>query len=139
MIALPPDISISTNKERLDVSMIHTFLKQSYWAKGRTIETVEASIKNSFCFGVYHENQQIGFARVVSDCAIFAYIMDVFILESYRGQGLGLSLVNAILQDPQLNKVKKWMLGTQDAHALYQKVGFKPLESPEIFMTYIPS
>lgn len=125
---------ISTDKFLLDVSMIHTFLKNSYWAKNISRETVEKSIKNSVCFGVYEEKKQIGFARVISDYATSALLKDVFILESYRGQGLGKYLVKYILEYPELRDIPRWLLGTQDAHGLYRRYGFENLTDPERIM-----
>lgn len=139
MQVFPPNISISTNKDQLDVPMIHTFLKQAYWAKDREYDLVQKSIEHSMCFGIYYKQQQIGFARVVSDCSIFAYLMDVFIIEDYRGQGLGLLLIHFILQHPPLKAVQKWMLATKDAHALYKKVGFSKVQDSNKWMTYSPS
>lgn len=125
---------ISTNKSKLDISMIHDFLKSSYWAEDILRVTVETSIKNSLCFGIYENNKQIGFARVISDYATSALLRDVFILESYRGQGLGKWLINYILEYPELQNVQKWLLGTKDAHELYRRYGFQNLTAPETLM-----
>lgn len=138
-MVLPQNISISTNKDLLDLPMIQTFLRQSYWAKDRSPEIIQTSIEHSFCFGLYDNEQQIGFARVVSDCCIFAYIMDVFVLDNYRGQGLGKLLMQHILNESHLNKVKKWMLGTRDAHGLYRQIGFTDIPAPELWMQYVRS
>jgi len=136
---LPENISISTDKTLLNVSMIHDFLRQSYWAKDRSLETIQTSIEHSFCFGLYHNKQQIGFARVVSDCSIFAYIMDVFVLDDYRGQGLGKLFMQYILDESALKNVRKWMLGTRDAHGLYRQLGFTDIPAPELWMQWIRS
>lgn len=136
---LPENISISTDKTLLDVSMIHDFLGQSYWAKDRSFETIQTSIEHSFCFGLYHNKQQIGFARVISDCSVFAYIMDVFVLDNYRGQGLGKLLMQYILDESALKNVRKWMLGTRDAHGLYRQLGFTDIPAPELWMQSIRS
>jgi len=127
---------ISTNKTRLDINVIYQYLSQeSYWAKGRTLETTKISIENSLCFGVYNaEKQQVGFARVVTDYAVFAWLMDVFILKSFRGNGLGKQLITTILNHPELQNLKRWRLNTEDAHQLYTKFGFTIIEKPEIFM-----
>ena len=118
----------STDKSKLQFEMIHDFLcNQSYWAKGRTIEQVIRSIKHSECFGIYREDQQLGFARVISDFTIYAYLLDVFIVEQERGSGLGKFLMECIMSHPGL-KVKRWMLGTEDAHGLYQQYGFTSLK-----------
>lgn len=124
-------IRISQSKEELDVDMIHTFLQTTYWAEGRTRSAVETTIKNSICFGAYLDDQQIGFARVVSDHTIFAYMMDVFILPTHRGNGYGVALVNHIMTNSGLNEIQNWMLATDTAHGLYQKFGFHPLAKPE--------
>ena len=126
---------ISTDKSKLNISLIHEFLdKRSYWAKGRSLATVQKSIENSLCFGVYKDNEQVGFARVATDYAVFAWIMDVFIIEEYRKQGLGKLLMESILEYPDLQSLKKWGLATQDAHELYKKFGFKSLLHPEYIM-----
>ena len=117
--------SISTDKSKLDISMIHNFLKSSYWAENVLRVTIETSIKNSLCFGIYENNKQVGFARVISDYATSALFRDVFILESYRGQGLGKWLIKYILEYPELQNIQKWLLGTKDAHELYRRYVFK--------------
>lgn len=124
-------IKISTDKKKLDIDLIHEFLsKQSYWAKGRDIEIVKRSIENSLCFGVYSDDTQIGFARVVTDYAVFAWLLDVFILENYRGKGYGKMLMKAIMSHDKLQNLQRWGLGTDDAHGLYKQFGFKPLRNP---------
>ena len=130
---------ISTDKTLFDVDMIYDFLaNRSYWAKGRSRETVEKSIAGSMCFGVFDaENKQAGFARVVSDYAVFAWLLDVFILEDHRGKGLGKMLLTAIMSHEGLQGLKRWGLGTMDAHGLYEKFGFKLLSSPERMMELI--
>lgn len=127
-------ILISTDKSKLDVTTVHDFLRTSYWAKDILISVVEKSINNSLCFGVYDFDKQIGFARVISDYATFAYFADVFILEAYRGQGLGKWLVKSILEYSELQNIRTWLLSTADAHGLYQQFGFKNLPSPERMM-----
>lgn len=128
------DYLISTDKAKLDVEMIYSFVSKSYWGKERTLNEIKISIENSLCFGVYDNNKQIGFARVITDSILFANLLDVFILPSYQGLGLGKWLINTIFNIPELNKIKTWMLGTKDAHDLYKKVGFMPLEHPEWLM-----
>jgi GNAT superfamily N-acetyltransferase len=125
---------ISTESPRLDLDMIHGFLCQSYWAKGIPREVVARSIENSLCFGVYTGHQQIGFARVVSDYATYAYIGDVFVLEPYRGKGLSKWLMECIVNHPSLQKLRRWSLVTKDAHGLYEKFGFAPLTEPSRYM-----
>ena len=126
---------ISTDKSKLDVALIHRFLtNDSYWAKGRSIEVVKRSIENSICFGVYKGNDQVGFARVVSDHAVFAWILDVFVLESYRKHGLARLLMEAIMEHPDLQNLQRWGLTTEDAHGLYERYGFIKTKRPELFM-----
>jgi N-acetylglutamate synthase-like GNAT family acetyltransferase len=127
-------ISISVDKSKLDIDLIHEFLTNSYWAAGRNRELVEKTIEHSLCFGVYSNTKQIGFARVITDYVILAYVADVFILEPYRGIGLGKKLVGAVLSHPELQGIKKWMLATSDAHGLYSQFGFRPMSNPEKFM-----
>ena len=125
---------ISTDASRLDLRTVHNFLKTSYWAAGVPFEVVERSVENSMVFGVYSGEEQAGFARVVTDQATFAYLADVFVVETHRGQGLGKWLIEAILSHPDLQGVRRWMLATRDAHELYRRHGFDGLGSPEIFM-----
>ena len=127
---------LSTNPARLQVEAVHAYLSQeSYWAKGIPLAVVQRSIKNSLCFGVYTTtNQQVGFARVVSDLATFAYLADVFILEAHRGQGLSKWLMECIMQHPELQGLRRWSLATLDAHGLYTQFGFTPLAHPERMM-----
>lgn len=116
--------------------MIAAFLSErSYWAKGRTRERIETSIANSMCFGVYADNdQQVAFARVLSDFSVFAWIMDVFVLEDFRGKGLSKLLMSAIMEHPDLQGMERWGLGTKDAHGLYEQFGFRKLKTPETKM-----
>ena len=128
---------ISTDKQRLNLQVISDFLThRSYWARGRSLETISRSIENSLCFGVFEGPQQVGFARVVTDYAVFGWIGDLFILESYRKQGLSKWLVQCIIHHPDLVKVRRLILATKDAHELYRKYGgFEPLPEPERWMT----
>lgn len=128
------DYTISTDKERINVPFVHAFLTQSYWAKGIPEETVSRSIEGSLCFGVYHGNQQVGFARVITDGATFAYLADVFIVETFRGRGLSSWLMEYILSHPGLQGLRRFLLATRDAHGLYQKFGFTPLATLEPWM-----
>ena len=128
---------ISTDKNKLDIEMIHSFLTNSYWAKGRTIEEVEKSIENSLCFGVYLDNKQIGFARAVTDYTIYVYLMDVFILRNARKKGYSKQLMKAILEEPKLQDCKDWALKTKDAHGLYKQFGFTELKHSEKVMERI--
>lgn len=128
-------IQISTDKTKLEIDLIHKYLsKDSYWAMGRDIEIVKSSIDNSLCFGVYIDDKQIGFGRVVTDYAVFAWILDVFILEDYRGKGYGKKLMNAIMTHEKLQNLQRWGLGTDDAHGLYEQFGFRPLSKPQNMM-----
>lgn len=119
----------TTDKLKLQTDLIHQFLcERSYWAKGRTMDQVMRSIEHSLCFGVYQGEQQIAFARVVTDFTVYAYILDVFVLENFRGLGLGKFLMNCIMKHPELQGLKRWMLGTEDAHGLYEQYGFTGLK-----------
>lgn len=124
----------SSDKSRLDLKVIHGFIKNSYWAKDRSLKIMKQAIENSYCFGVYIENSQVGFARVITDTVTFAYIADVFILEEHRGKGLSIILMKYILKFSQFSKIKKWYLATRDAHKLYEKFGFKSLKDPKKYM-----
>ena len=128
------DYLISTDPARLDVEVIHGFLRESYWAEGILRELVERAILNSLCFGVYSRNQQIAFARVVSDYATFAYIADVFVLAPWRGRGISKALMAEIVHHPDLQQLRRWLLGTKDAHGLYQRYGFTAPRFPERHM-----
>jgi GNAT superfamily N-acetyltransferase len=128
------DYEISTDPARIDTVLVHRFLTDSYWAKGIPAETVKTSIENSICFGVYFGRQQVGFARVISDLATFAYLADVFVIPDYRGRGLSRWLMECIVSHPGLQGLRRWMLVTKDAHGLYAKFGFTPLKSPESWM-----
>lgn len=127
--------TISTDKSRLDVPAIHDFLaNSSYWAHNVPLSTVQKSIENSLCFGIYAGETQVGFARVITDYAVFAYLADVFVLGAYRGRGLGKWLVACIVSHPELQNLRRWILATKDAHGLYAQYGFNPLSKPERFM-----
>ena len=128
------DYTISTDKGRLDLSVIHDFLDASYWAAGRSVETIRRSIEHSLPFGVYKGDKQIGFARVITDYATFAWIADVFVLEEHRGLGLSKWLMDVIIAHPELQGFRRWVLATKDAHELYRKFGFIELARPERWM-----
>lgn len=128
------EFMITTDRTRLNQDLIHEFLFQSYWAEGIPPETVARSIRNSLCFGLLEGSRQIGFARVVTDYATFAYLADVFILEGYRGRGLAKFLMESIVKHPRLQGLRRWLLATRDAHSLYEKFGFIPLARPDRFM-----
>ncbi|HEV2330351.1 MAG TPA: GNAT family N-acetyltransferase [Verrucomicrobiae bacterium] len=133
------DVVISDDKTRLDVAWIHAFLSErSYWAQAVPVEIVERSIRNSLCFGMFKAGRQIGFARVVTDFTTFAWLADVFIVEEVRGGGFGKKLVAAVVGHPELQQLRRFMLGTRDAHKLYERFGFAPLKFPERFMEFGP-
>ena len=125
---------ISTERSILDLGIVYGYLKTSYWAAGVPEDVVRRSVENSLCFGVYSGEEQVGFARVVTDRATFAYLAYVFVLEAHRGQGLGKWLVEVILSHPDLQGLRRWMLATRDAHDLYRRYAFTELARPAIFM-----
>jgi len=119
------EYTISTDPRRLDLDLIHDFLsRRSYWAAGRSRERVVCSIEHSLPFGLYHPSGQVGFARVVTDHVVIAFLADVFVLEAHCGGGLGEWLVETVVRAPGLQRVRRWMLGTRDAHGLYRRFGF---------------
>ena len=129
------EYTISTDRERLNASLIHNFLSnRAYWAKGRSLEVVKRAIGNSLNFGVYKDGEQIGFARVVTDYATFAWLADVFILDEYRGRGLSKWLIEVIVSHQQLQGFRRWVLATKDAHELYRRFGFAELKEPARWM-----
>ena len=128
-------MEINNDPQQLDINLIHRFLsEESAWARGIPLEKVKQSIAHSLCFGGYENGQQIAFARVVSDFATFAYLMDVFVLKEHRGRGLSRQLVAAVKAHPQLQGLRRFMLASSDARGLYQKFGFQALGKPEIMM-----
>jgi N-acetylglutamate synthase-like GNAT family acetyltransferase len=128
-------VRVSTNKTELDVPLIHHFLaKESYWARGIPLQTVQRSIANSLCFGGFLGEEQIAFARVISDYATFANLVDVFVLPHKRGQGHSKILLTAVMDHPSLQGIRRFTLATTDAHALYAQFGFGALAKPASFM-----
>jgi len=126
---------ISSEYTDMDLSVIHKYISNSYWAKNIPLETMKKAVQNSLCFGVFTESgDQIGFARMVTDSATFAYLADVFILDEHRGKGLSKRLMQQILAHPQLQGLRRMALATRDAHGLYEQFGFKVLASPDTFM-----
>jgi GNAT superfamily N-acetyltransferase len=125
---------VTTDPARLNIEFIHAYLTRSYWSEGISREIVERGVSTSLCFGVYEADKQVGFARVITDYATFAYLADVFIIESHRGKGLSKFLVECIVNDPRLQGLRRWILATRDAHGLYAKYGFEPLAKPDRFM-----
>jgi len=128
------ELLVSTDRGRLQIDVVHAFLARSYWAEGIPRNTVERSIANSLCFGLYDGAGQVGFARVITDRATYAYLADVFVLESHRGRGLSAWLMECIRSHPELQGLRRWGLVTRDAHGLYRKFGFRELRHPERFM-----
>jgi GNAT superfamily N-acetyltransferase len=129
------DYMVSTDPSRLDLAWIHAYLThESYWARGITQQIFNISVENSLCFGVYNQVEQVGFGRVISDFATFAYLADVFVAQKVQGRGLGKWLVRCMLAYPELQGLRRWMLATRDAHGLYEKFGFTPVEKPENLM-----
>jgi len=138
MIWHKDNYSISTDKTTLSLEYIHHYLsEQSYWAKGIPLHTVKRSIENAICFGVYKDAQMVGFARVITDCATFGYLADVFIDETCRGQGLSKWLMEVILTHPDLQGLRRFMLATRDAHGLYRQFNFTELANPEYMMAIV--
>jgi len=132
------DYLLSTDDSRLDFAVVHAYLTRSYWSPGISRLLVERAAAHSLCFGLYHENadatEQIGYARVVTDRASFAYLADVFVLEAHRGQGLSKWLMQCICAHPDLQTLRRFLLGTRDAHGLYARFGFGPLANPSRMM-----
>ena len=126
------EYTISTDNQLLDVGIIHDFISnQSYWGQGRAVPVVQRALDNSLNFGLYQNKQQVGFARVVTDHATFAWVADVFVLTDHRGRGLSKWLMEVILSHPELQGFRRWVLATKDAHGLYERFGFIPLHRPE--------
>jgi GNAT superfamily N-acetyltransferase len=126
---------VSTDRARLDRDLIHRFLRDdSYWARGIPREVLDRAIDNSLCFGLYRDGAQVGFARVVTDRAAIAYLADVFVVEDHRGHGLGKLLIEAVLAHPDLQGLRRFFLGTADAHGLYERYGFRSLADPARMM-----
>lgn len=125
---------LTSDASRFDVGAIHAFLSTSYWSPGIPRSVVERAIANSLCFGILSAGKQVGFARVVTDRATFAYLADVYVLEEHRGRGLARRLMEAVVGHPDLQGLRRMLLATRDAHALYAKFGFKPLAAPERIM-----
>jgi len=130
----PVGYDIDTDRSRLDVGVIWSFLRDAYWCRGIPRQVIERSIRHSQCFGVYHDGKQVGFARVVTDYATFGYIADVFVLPEHRGRGLSKALMERIMTHPELQGFRRWQLGTLDAHGLYAQFGFSAPAHPERHM-----
>jgi GNAT superfamily N-acetyltransferase len=135
MLVKRGEFTIDTDRASLDVGAIQDFLSnESYWARRRTREQTETAIHNSLCFGLFRGTRQIGFARVVSDRATFAYVGDVFVIDEFRGRGLGRWLMETMLEHPELQGLRRWVLATRDAHGLYEQYGFDGLKHPDRWM-----
>ena len=134
-VFLKKGFTISTDKSLIDFDAVYKYLSEdSYWAKGIPAERLRNAIANSLCFGIYQQNKQVGFARVVTDKATFAYICDVFVLPGFRGIGLSKWLIQTIVESPELQGLRRWSLATADAHGLYSQFGFTTLSRPERWM-----
>ncbi|TMO74253.1 GNAT family N-acetyltransferase [Pseudoalteromonas sp. S3785] len=134
------NFTISTDKTKLNMSVIYNFIANSYWAKGIPKSVMQKAIDNSMCFGVYNaDNEQVGFARVVTDNATFAYLADVFIIPNLQGNGLSKLLVKTIVEHPELQGLRRFLLATSDAHGLYAQYGFKPIDNPALLMQINPA
>ncbi len=133
------EYTVSDDRNRIDLDVVHGFLTTSYWATGIEKSRVQRAIDHSFPFGLYHSGRMIGFARVLSDLSALAYLMDVFVIEEYRGEGLGKWIVECVLEYPAFQPVRRWMLATHDAHSLYERYGFGPYEpASDLMMKYDP-
>jgi GNAT superfamily N-acetyltransferase len=126
--------SITTDSDRMDVAAIHAFLTRSYWSPGIPSSIVEKAIDNSLCFGLFHDSVPVGFARVITDKATFAYLADVYVLEEHRGKGLAKRMMETVFSHPDLQDLRRFMLATRDAHALYRQFGFRDIENPDNLM-----
>ena len=125
---------LTDDRSKMQVEEIQAYLSRSYWAENIPIKTVKKSIAHSHCFGIFHHERQIAFARVITDYATYGYLADVYVLEEYRKRGLSKWMMQCIMEHPQLQGFRKWMLGTRDAHGLYAKFGFAPVKNPERIM-----
>ena len=127
--------TVTTDPARFDIEAIHAYLTRSYWSTGIPRSTVERAIANSLCFGLLHGSTQVGFARVITDKATFGYLADVYVLEEHRGRGLARQLMHAVMEHPDLQGLRRFMLATRDAHGLYRQFGFEEVTAPEHLMT----
>jgi GNAT superfamily N-acetyltransferase len=132
-----PPFLVSTDKAKLNIEAIHGFLRTTYWSPDIPRDFVERAIEHSLCFGLFHEADQIGFARIVSDRSSFAYLADVFVLAAWRGRGLSKFLMECVRSHPELQNLRRWLLATADAHGLYEQFGFKPIAKPDRLMEVV--
>jgi GNAT superfamily N-acetyltransferase len=128
------DYTVSPDPARLDLAAIHRYLASSYWSPGLPLDILRRAVEGSLCFGLYHRDDQVGFARVITDRATFAYLCDVYVLEPHRGRGLGRWLMETVVAHPDLQGLRRFVLVTRDAHRLYERFGFMPLAKPEGYM-----
>jgi GNAT superfamily N-acetyltransferase len=136
---LGSEFEISTDPDRIDVDLVHDFLSQSYWAQGRSRDVVEQCIRNSLCFGIYRSTEQVAFARVITDRAVFGYLADVFVMPAFRGRGISKILMQAIMDHPEVQGLSLMLLRTRDAQGLYTQFGFGALPRPdEVMARYAP-
>jgi len=135
MIWERPPYRISDDPDVVDIDLVHGFLRESYWARGIPLETVERGIAHSIPFSVLLRDRQVGFARVITDRATFAYLADVFVVEEQRGRGLAAWLTATVLAHPDLQGLRRWLLATRDAHGLYRKLGFTAVADPSLLLT----
>ena len=134
MIEVQKDIYFSADKKDMDLDLIFEFISNSYWGNTRTFEEQEKAIENTLNFGLFHNGKQIAFTRVMTDFVFFAYILDVFVIDTYQGKGLSKILMNNILNHQPIKNVDKWILATRDAHELYKKFGFEIIKNPSMLM-----
>ena len=134
LVDIEDGFTVTTDPARLDLDMIHGFLTESYWAKGIPRAVVERALRHSLCFGAFEGDRQVGFTRVISDFATYAYVSDVFVLPSHRGRGVGTRLMAAVMAHPDLQGLRRWTLFTRDAHNLYRKFGFGEARHPDRLM-----
>lgn len=134
MVALEDNIYFSSDFDDMNLELIHTFIKNTYWGEPRTFEEQKTASKNTINFGLFHNGNQIAYARVMTDKVFFAYLLDVFVIDTYQGKGYSKLLIEKILNFPGLKNIDKWMLATKDAHKLYAKFGFTDVKSPEKLM-----
>lgn len=134
------DYLLSSDPQKLDIDWIHRQIaEQSYWAQGQTREMTERSVAASMPFGIYWQQQQVGFGRLITDYSRFAYLSDVMIDDAHRGKGLGGWFAATILTHPELHTIKRWMLATDDAHEVYRRAGWQPVQKPQRLMEFIPT
>lgn len=134
MSVLPPGYRISDDRAEMQMDVIHGYIARSYWAAGVPRETIERAVAGSHVVGAFLGDAQVGFARVVTDHAVFAYLADVFVLEAHQGKGIAHAMIGHLHAHPALQGLRRWMLATRDAHSLYASLGWTPLDDPTLFM-----